>query len=69
VNVAYSMAVRCLIDVRAGVEWVRAMAAWGLITTLVVVWGLKAVLISVCISQMESDLTLTGLIFLTRKHW
>jgi len=33
------MAVRCLIDVRAGVKWGSAMAAWVLITTLVVGWG------------------------------
>ena len=26
------MALRCLIDVRAGVEWARAMAAWVLLT-------------------------------------
>ena len=30
------MAVRCLIDVRADVEWARAMAVWVLITTLAV---------------------------------
>jgi hypothetical protein len=30
------MVVRCLIEVRAGVKWVRAMAAWVLITTLAV---------------------------------
>jgi hypothetical protein len=31
------MAVRYLIDVRVGVKWAKAMAAWVLITTLVVV--------------------------------
>ena len=40
------MAARYLISVRAGVKWVRPMAVRVLITTLVVVWGLKAVLIS-----------------------
>ena len=40
------MAVRCLIEVRAGVEWVRAMADWGLITILVVGKDLKATSIS-----------------------
>ena len=38
-NAASSMAVRCLIDVRAGVEWTRAMAVRGLITILAVVYG------------------------------
>lgn len=41
------MPVRSLIDVRAGVEWVRAMEVWVLITIRVVVWGFKVVLISV----------------------
>ena len=30
------MAIRCLIDVRAGLEWAKAMAVWVLIITLVV---------------------------------
>ena len=30
------MAVRCLIDVREGLEWAKAMAVWVLIITLVV---------------------------------
>ena len=63
------MPLRCLIDVRAGVKWVRAMAAWVLITIQAVVYRQRSVLISVCNSQKESDLSLTGLIFLTRNHW
>ena len=39
------MVVRCLIEVRAGVKWGRAMVAWVLMITWVVGWGVKAKLV------------------------